>query len=1095
MAAAVLSAEARPDYVELHCHSNFSLLDGASHPEELIDRAVELGYDTLALTDHDNLHGALAFAIACKKAGIRAITGIELTYAENPETSDETSRHHLTLLASTREGYASLCRLVSLAHGQHLESMDDREKRRRDPCIPLNMLREHTAGVVCLTGCTHGELSQLVGEGRTQDATAVLRRWLEWFEPGHVFVELQNNLVAGDRERIRLLTRIATEQDVPFVATGNVHYHVRDRHRLQDAMVAIRHRTTLTSAHRFRRPNSEFHLRDAVAQTRRFAICPEAVTATRVVADLCAFDITTDLGYRLPSPPLPDGISQGEHLEQLCREALLRRYPEDERVAATARLDEELGLIAKHGLEGFFLIYHEVMQLAEEVARELRSGSARERVKMPPGRGRGSSVGSIVCYLIGLSHIDPVRNKLFLGRFLNEEMTSLPDIDLDFPRDIRARLFERVYEHWGRDHAAIVGLFPTYRIRSAIRDLGKALGLPERELDRLAKFAEGYGSARNVADEMRRIPQFADLVDKPGWRDLVALAHELAGFPRHLSQHVGGVVIASDPLIDCVPIEPAAWPGRYVCHWDKDSVEDARMVKIDFLGLGMLSLVEECIDHIASRTGEEVDLSRIDFDDARVYDRICEGDTIGVFQIESRAQAGMLPRSRPRNLDDLAAQVAIIRPGPIVGGAVHPYLKRRQLMREIPGYVPEMPHECLRDCLGETLGVVLYQEQVVQCAMAMGGFSPGEAESFRRAMGRRTWERDEPLYREKFLAGAAALGADDDVAIGVFTNLAGFAQFGFPKSHSTAFALLAYQSAWLKEYHPVEFYTALYNSWPMGFYPPHVITNDAKRHGISVLRPDINRSAQACSVESTTEMRLGLQYVDGIGAAAATHVVTERNRGGDYHSIFDAMQRAGLPREAMENLIRVGAFDDFGLNRRELIWQLGLLRPESGATWRAHTVQLQLELSADADKVSLPDLDDYERMTADYAVLGLSPTMHPMAFLRRTLPPGIRRSGQLGDLPDKSIVDVAGLIVCRQRPMTAKGIVFLALEDEDGLVNVMIPSELFEKERQTVRGSAFVRVTAVLEGRNGTLANLKARSVSQLVPERALLTPDGKAWG
>ena len=1081
-------------YVELHMHSNYSLLEGASHPEELIAQAVEFGYDTLALTDHDNLHAALSFGLSCKRAGIRAITGLELTYAVDPETCDARSLSHITLLAVNRQGYASLCRLASLAHGQHLKAQRDRDQRRRDPCLPRDLLAEHASGLICLSGCRQGELARLVDANEPNAALATLQEFREWFGADNLYVELQNNLVAGDRERIDKLVKIADELSIKTVATGNVHYHVRERHRLQDALVAIKNRSTLVASHQWRRPNSEFAMRAPAAQLKRFARWPEAVVNSREIAKRCEFDITADLGYRLPTPALPGGRTPDEHLAELCHQAMGKRYPELELAAAQGRLTEELQLIRKHGLAGFFLIYHEVMQLAEAVASEVRGGSARARVHLPPGRGRGSSVGSIVCYLIGLSHVDPVRNKLFLGRFLNDEMQSLPDIDLDLPRDIRAKLFERVYEHWGKDHAAIVGLFPTYRIRSAIRDLGKTLGLPLRELDRLAKFAQGYGSAKHLAEEMQALPQFADLVNKPGWRELIELAHELADFPRHLSQHVGGVVIASEPLIDCVPIEPAAWPGRYICHWDKDSIDDARMVKIDFLGLGMLSLVEECIDHIAEQRGEYVDLARIDINDRRVYDRICSGDTIGVFQIESRAQAQMLPRSRPRNLDDLAAQVAIVRPGPIVGGAVHPYLERRQRLRQDPSYVAEVPHELLRDCLGETLGVVIYQEQVVQCAMALAGFTTGEAEAFRRAMGRRNWPREQPGFRERFLAGTRNKGVASAVAEQVFENLTGFAEFGFPKSHATAFAVLAYQSAWLKEFYSAEFYAALLNSWPMGFYPPHVVINDAQRHGVAVRSPDINRSLTACSLEDTKTIRLGLRFVKDLGSAAADHVVAERNGNGPYQSLFDAMQRCGLPRQALENLVQVGAFQDYGLNRRELLWQLGLFKPESDAPWRRLNLQLQLELESASANLKLPDLDAYGRMTADYSVLGLSPSSHPMAFLRAELEGTFKRSSVINDLPARTIVDAAGLVVCRQSPMTAKGIVFLTLEDEEGLINILIPKQLYQQERRIVRTSAFVKLRAVIEARNGVLPLLKALTINQLIPKRPLLTPVGRSW-
>lgn len=1100
-------------YAELHLHTCYSLLEGASSPKELIVRAAGYGYDALAITDRNNLYGAMVFARACRDAGIRSVIGVELTVAVDPdagsgadpahpadpgESGDPGARHDLTLLAATRQGYANLCRLVSLANGWGLVEQADRERRRRDPCAALHHVREHTAGIVCLTGGRRGELSRRLVAGDRSGARDVLRRWVDWFGADSVWVELHDNLVQGDRPRIRAQVSLARELGVGIVATGDVHYHDPGRHRLHDAFCAIRHRTTLDASHTWRRPNCEFYLRRPDDQVERFAEWPEAVANSVRIAERCAFDLTEDLGYRLPTPTVPEGHTPDSYLEELCREELDRRYAGALRRKAHERLDEELALIARHGMAGFFLVYHQVLGLAKEVAAEVRGDAPRGRLDMPPGRGRGSSVSSIVCYLIGLSHIDPIEKNLFLGRFLNDSMTSLPDIDLDFPRDIRDRLFRRVYEQWGSDHAALVATFPRYRIRSAVRDLGKVLGLPPAEIDRLAKLAEGYGSAGAVRTEMERIPELRPLLDAPGWDHLIDLARELANFPRHVSQHVGGVVIASDPLIDCVPIQPAAWPGRYVCQWDKDDVDDARMVKIDFLALGMLSLVEECLDLCAEHRGTLIDLSRIDFEDDRVYDRIGRGDTIGVFQIESRAQAGILPRTKPRNLDDLTAQVAIIRPGPIVGGAVHNYVEGRAN----PNAAGLVPHECVDGVLKETFGVVLFQEQVVQVAVAMGGFSSGMAETFRRAMGRNDWPEHIETYRGKFLAGAEEKGVPLDVAERTFESLAGFAQFGFPKSHAAAFGLLAYQTTWLKEYYPAEFFCALFNNWPMGFYPPHVFTNDARRRGVGILRPEINASRVNCTVADTAGLgtvRLGLRFIQGMGEATALTIVDERDRAGPYRSLRDFAKRTGLAGEAIENAIRVGAFDGFGLRRRELLWQLWLLglgRGAPGAPDRSRPRQLRLDLPTEQDHVPLSEVTSFRAMVDDYELLGLSPDAHPMQFLRHDLRGKVRSSRELLEVPAGRTVDIAGLVVCRQRPGTGQGAVFLLLEDEHGLVNIMVAPQLYERYRTEVRGSPFLRIRGVVEERaGGDVAMLKARTVTPVKPAAALRPPDGKSWG
>lgn len=1123
-------------YVELHLHTCFSLLEGASTPRELVAQASRQGHRVLAITDRNNLYGVMAFAHTCRAAGIRPLVGVELTVAVPPDPdrldgagaggpSDpggpdegEWRRADVTLLAADRQGYANLCRLVSLANGWGLAEQADRERRRLDPWVALDQLREHAGGVVCLTGGRNGELAQRVAAGDRRGAEAALSRFLDWFGAGNVWVELHDNLVQGDRARNRALMELAGRVGVGTVATGCVHYHERGRHRLHDALCAIRHRTTLDACQPQRRPNSEFFLRSPWEQVARFAEWPEAAANTLEVAERCTFDVTEDLGYRLPAPPVPEGYSPDSWLEHLCREEIEVHYGPGERSDAHKRLDEEMALIRRHGLAGFFLVYRQVLDLAREVAAEVRRGTPRADAGLAPGRGRGSSVGSIVCYLIGLSHIDPVRNRLFLGRFLNDEMPALPDIDLDFPRNIRDQLFQRVYEHWGIDRAALVATFPRYRLRSAVRDLGKALGLPGAEVDRLAKLADGHRPAGDVSSEMERDTDLAPLAGTAGWRHLISLAGELAGFPRHVSQHPGGMVIASEPLIDCVPIQPTAWPGRYVCHWDKDDIDDAGMVKIDFLSLGMLSLVEECLDHCAHQHGgEPIDLARIDYGDKRVYDRIGKGDTIGVFQIESRAQAGILPRTQPSSLDDLTAQVAIIRPGPIVGGAVHRYVEHRHSDGDMG-----VPHPRL-EALRETFGVVLFQEQVVQVAMDMGGFTAGDAEAFRRAMGRKDWDTDQAdRYRRRFLAGAEAQGAPRDLADRVFDNLEGFAQFGFPKSHAAAFGLLAYQSTWLKEHHPAEFYCALYNNWPMGFYPPHVFTNDARRHGITVRRPDINASHAVCTIEATAchirsdeegargAVRLGLTWIRNLGAATAVSIASEREGGGPYRSLRDFVQRTGLAGgEAIENAIRTGAFDGLtrpvrpaqvaraarpGLSRRELLWQLWLLSPPETVQTGTRPRQLRLDLPTEQDHIPLAPTSGFQAMADDYELLGLSPTTHPMRFLRTTLPPKVRSARELRALPAGVEARTAGLVVCRQRPGTAEGAVYLLLEDETGLINITLSSHLYDRNRTSARASPFLRISGVIEPHAGDVPTLRALSLSPIKPARPLRAPDGHNW-
>jgi error-prone DNA polymerase len=678
-------------------------------------------------------------------------------------------------------------------------------------------------------------------------------------------------------------------------------------------------------------------------------------------------------------------------------------------------------------------------------------------------------------------------------------MASVPDIDLDFSREVREKLMLRVYEHFGNDYVGLVATFPTYRFRSAVREIGKALGLPAAELDRLAKAADGH-SAKQTREEMGRLDHYRDKIDAPLWHHLVELAEQIAGFPRHISQHVGGMVISSRPLIEMVPLEQSAMEGRLLIQWDKDSVDDARMIKIDFLALGMLSAVDETLELIEEQRGKRIDLSRIDFNDDRVYDSICDADTMGVFQIESRAQMQTLPRVRPRSLEDLTVQVAIIRPGPIVGGSVNPYIKRRLGKEPV-----RFEHPSLEPVLGETLGVILYQEQVLQVAMALAGFSAGQAESLRRAMSRKRSQEAIARLKGQFIEGCLGQGVARRTAENVFQMVAGFAQFGFPKAHAAAFGLLAYQTAWLRAYYPAESLCALFNAQPMGFYAPHVLVNDGKRHGVTVLPPDINRSGANCTVEEigngkgetggstgdeelttshyplTTDLavRIGLRYVRGMSEKkGGKEIEEERLRAGDYRSLSDFLERTSVKREAVENLIACGAFDAFGLERRELLWQLGLVyRPEGRNATEQR--QLSLQLPTEQDMVQLTPMSEWERMRSDYLILGLSPSYHPMAFLRPKLHEGIIISKMVESLPDGSSVEMAGLVVCRQQPGTAKGFVFMVLEDEFGLVNVIVKPDLYEKQRVIIRGEPFVIVKGEVQRRDGVM-NLMAESFATL---------------
>ncbi len=843
-----------------------------------------------------------------------------------------------------------------------------------------------------------------------------------------------------------------------------MHAHDPRRVRLQDVLVAVKHKTSLDGCEPERRGNDEFTLLPAGEMAARFPDDRDAVRTTVELAERLEFDLTRELGYRYPD--FSDGADPADaQLARVCRRAFDERYrhaPTQLRQRADQRLREELALIAELDLSGFFLLHWEVLELAREVAAEVR-GPGSPRHLLPPGRGRGSSVGSIVCYLTGLSHVDPVATDLALGRFLNRELVSVPDIDLDFPRDIREKLLVAVIEKYGHERTALVASFATYRSRGAIRDVGKALGLPAADLARLARVSDGW-NARKIAEELALLPDGEEKLRSPRWRAFRDVCAEIAGLPRHLSQHPGGMVISTRPLIDLVPVEPAAMEGRQLCQWDKDSCADAGFLKIDLLGLGMLSAVEECVDQIVRLRGETIDLSRIPLDDPNVYTEIQDADTVGLFQIESRAQMQSLLRTRPENLDDLTVQVALVRPGPIQGKAVHPYIERRQRRREDPSYVPPYDHPLLAEPLRDTLGVVVFQEQVLDVAMALAGFSVGEAEGLRRAMSRKRSETAIEAYRERFYEGAAANGVDHATAELVFSRINGFAAFGFPKSHAAAFALLAYQSAWLRHYYRSEFLCALLNAQPMGFYPPASLVRDAQRRGVTVLPPDVQRSDARCRIENvsspthpphdgaTTAVRVGLAYVRDVGEEPAKALVEERERGGPFRGVRDLVQRAPLDRPALEGLVSSGACDSFGWPRRQLLWRLGLAPRSVSVGAGGGERQLALPLEPATEIPELPEQTRWERMLADYRTTSLSVGTHPLELLRPHLPPEAMTSLELVDAEHGARVAVAGLVVARQRPATANGVVFMLIEDEHAQVNLIVPPPVYDRFRAVVRG-------------------------------------------
>jgi error-prone DNA polymerase len=1058
-------------YVELHCHSAYSFLDGASLPDELAAAAAEHGYAALALTDHDGLHGAMELATTIKdcELELRPIVGAELTLEDGS---------HLTLLCATRTGYSNLCRLITIAHA------GTRPRPGREPLPPATAyadLERHAEGLICLSGCAgHGAVARAVEEGRHAEAAAAARRLLAIFGRDDLRIELQRPFARHDRRRNRLLAELAQRLGVPCVATGNVHAHERARTALQDALVAVRLRRTLDECEAQRRGNSSHALAAPAAMAARFADHPDAVAETLRIAERIEFDLRDNLDYRYPRHGDP---AADDELAAICGARLEERYAGRAlRDEAADRLAEELRVIRGLGLAGFFLLHRDMLELAREVAIEVR-GPDTVRALLPPGRGRGSSVSSLVCHLTGLSHVDPVEKKLNLGRFLNEDLEAMPDIDLDFPRDIREQLIPRVIERYGADRAALVASFPTYQAPSAVRDFAKALGLPPAEVERLARTVDPWGSGNDISGDVAQ----ARAIDaaNPRWQALIELVRDARRLPRHMSQHPGGMVVSTTPLTDLCPIQPAAMEGRQMVQWDKDSCSDAGFLKIDLLGLGMLSCVERCVEAVARTRGERIDLSRIDLEDTRVYAEIQAAETMGVFQIESRAQMQMLKRTRPANLDDLTVQVALVRPGPILGGAVHPYIERRRALREDPEFQVPYEHPSLEPVLRDTLGAIVFQDQVIEVAMAFAGFSASEAEGLRRAMSRRRSEEAMRSHEARFVEGAVAKGVDRAVAERVYAQIVGFSGFGFPKAHSAAFGLLAYQSTWLRVHYGPEFLCALLNEQPMGFYPPDALVHEAQRRGLEILGPCVTAGDVECTVEAVDgaglAVRVGLGYVNGVVEDEVRALAAERERGGGWSSIGDLAARSGAGAETLGRLAWAGACDALvegpeDERRRLALWNLGVAAPAVSLGAAGDQLALPLEPHAGPE---LRALTAWERLLADYGSTGMTLREHPLELMRPALPEATIDSAELERAGHGAQVRVAGLVVARQRPETAKGITFMLLEDEHGTINLILPKAVHDERRLVVRGEPLVIADGRVEHREG-VTNVLVHDIRRL---------------
>jgi error-prone DNA polymerase len=1089
-------------YAELHCHSNFSFLDGASHPEDLAHRAAELGYSALAITDHHGFYGAPRFRLAAEEVGLATVYGVEVGLPReggraaevrrgptpaaaggadraSPAPAGEARRgrthrmhgakptrlpstDHLVLLAPGPAGYSALSRLVTRAQFRG-------EKDR--PVYSYDDLAEASAAgrLVALTGCRQGAVPRAAQEGDLAGAMSAAARLREAF-PARLFVELWHHRMPEDDPRNDLLAEVASRLRLPLVATNNVHYHQRSQADLAEVLAAVGGRRHLEEGHAFWPATDERYLKAPQEMARRLARYPGAVERAADLGEALAFDLRL-VAPRLPDFPMPGAFrSEMEYLRHLVLEGARAVYPGEGRggvdPAAMGRLEHELEVIAALGFPGYFLVVWDIVRFA-------RSRDIYCQI-------RGSGADSAVCRCLGVTRVDPIRLGLPFERFLSAERGRPPDIDVDFEAERREEVIQYCYQRYGRERAAMVANVITYRARSVLQDVGKAFGLTQAQVNGLTKYLD---TRRTEA-----IPEFVALPSGLSGRLILDACRRLDGFPRHLGIHSGGMVIADRPLWEVVPLEWGRMEDRSVLQWDKDDCASMGIVKFDLLGLGMLNALHLAVDTIEEVHGVAVDLAAIPQEPA-IYRMLTRADTVGVFQVESRAQMATLPRMKPKTFYDLAIEVALIRPGPIQGHSVHPFLRRRNGEEAV-----RYPHPSAEPILAKTLGVPVFQEQLMELARVCAGYAPGQSDRLRQAMTHKRSDEEMAKLAAETYAGMAANGITGRAADEIWEKLQGFASFGFPESHSVSFAYIVYMSAWLRCHWPTEYLAGLLNAQPMGFYSPNSLVQDAQRHGVVVLPPDVNQSDYDCTVvplaadpedvvtvagltwrrgrgvaddplRFSTALRLGLRYVRGLGEAEITRMEGARLVGGPFSSVVDLAQRTGLGVEALEGLAAAGALAGLGVERREGLWAAGA---------RAGMGPGRLALAEGAAPPRLAPLTPVEETRADLWATGIS-VHHPVEFVREWLAAGgcLTVAEVTGSRHGRRVA-VGGLITHRQRPMTARGVIFLNVEDETGLLNVIVLPEVWDAHRQVARRSVGVVIEGVVEYRDG-VTNLVAR--------------------
>ncbi|MEJ2345791.1 MAG: error-prone DNA polymerase [Gammaproteobacteria bacterium] len=1006
-----------PDYAELHCVSNFTFLRGASHPEELVARAAALGYRALAVTDECSLAGVVRAHQAAKECGLHLIVGSELRLADGPA---------LVLLAMDRDGYANLSELITRA-------------RRRAPKGQYELRRDDLETGV--PGCLALLLPLPADESETLAEQA---DWLGARFAGRAWIAAELLRGPDDAAWLARLESVNERTGLPLAAAGGVHMHTRERRTLQDVLTAIRLGTPVQSLGKALCPNGERHLR---TRKRLAHVYPAALlTETVRIAERCTFSLD-ELRYEYPTDDVPPGETATAYLRRLTEAGLAERWPAGAPENVRALVEHELAVIAELGYEPYFLTVYDIVRFA--------------RSRGILCQGRGSAANSVVCYCLGITAVDPSRMEMLFERFVSKERNEPPDIDVDFEHERREEVIQYIYSRYGRERAALTATVITYRPKSALRDVGKALGFDAEQVERLADSYAWWDGREQLAERVREagLDPASPLVQR-----LIELVLTMLGFPRHLSQHVGGFVIARGAVSRLVPIENAAMAERSVIEWDKDDLDTMGLLKVDVLGLGMLSAIRRAFDLIARHRGRPLSLPDIPPEDPAVYAMLSHADTVGVFQIESRAQMAMLPRLKPRTFYDLVIEVAIVRPGPIQGEMVHPYLRRRDGLEPV-----SYPSEAVRRVLERTLGVPIFQEQVIKLAVVAAGFSPGEADALRRAIG--SWRRRDKLerFRQKLVDGMRERGYSEDFAQQIYNQIQGFGEYGFPESHAASFALLVYVSAWLKRYEPAAFACALLNSQPMGFYAPSQLVQDARRHGVEVRPVDVAHSGWDYTLEPTDDkdlaLRLGLRQVKGLSKAGVERLVEARAVQA-FHSVTELTRRARLGRTDIDALAGAGALASLAGHRHHAHWQA--LGTETTLPLFGDTAD-----SDDTDALRTPT--EGEDLVADYSSLGLTLGRHPLALLRAEL---VRRrcasSATLRERAHDASIRIAGLVVTRQHPSSAKGVIFLTVEDETGSANVIVWPKLSERYRREVLNGRLLIIDGQVQ-REGEVIHVIAR--------------------